>query len=745
MQLNENGLKNRIWWEEHGYQIPKYDRGLVREQTKKEPAWIHFGAGNIFRAFLANVAEKMLNRCELNRGIIVAEGFDYEILENGYRNQDNYSILATLKADGTVDKTVIGSVAESIALDFGNPPERRKLEDIFSKESLQMASFTITEKGYRIKDEHGSLYSEIDYDFGKGPKNPKSYPGKVVSLLVTRYQSGGYPIAMVSMDNCSHNGEKLEAVVLAFAREWIERGFVDAGFEPYIKERVSFPWSMIDKITPRPDQSVYEMISSDGVENMEPVVTAKNTYIAPFVNAEECEYLVIEDNFPNGRPSLEKGGVIFTDRETVEKAEKMKVCTCLNPLHTALAVFGCLLGYEKLSEEMKDKELRYLVETLGYIEGLPVAEHPGIMDPGEFLDKVLHVRIPNPFMPDTPQRIAADTSQKLAIRFGETICRYEEQGRSLTELKIIPLVFAGWLRYLVGVDDFGKHFELSPDPMLSELRLIVDEIQLGSSTKEKLRNAAETILSKSEIFGVDLRKAGLMDRVCNLFVRMMEGPGAVRKVLKQAKPVEEQIGDMGIVPVVVIDRAEDAVPLAKELCDAGLACAEVTFRTEAAEEALRLMAEAYPDMLLGAGTVLTVEQVDRAAAAGAKFIVSPGTNPCIVEYCVKKKIPVFPGIASPSEVEQAVSLGIHTVKFFPAEPLGGMKMIKALAAPYQDVRFLPTGGIHKENVKEYLEFDRILACGGSWMVSSGLIKSGNFAEIGRLVREAVEIVKQVRG
>ena len=745
MQLNDIGLKDKNWWEKHGYQVPKYDRASLREQTLQEPTWIHFGAGNIFRAFLANVAEGLLNRGEMNRGIIVAEGFDYEILEKSYQPQDNYSILATLKANGMVDKTVIGSVVESVALDFENEAELRKMKEIFSKKSLQMASFTITEKGYRIADEYGNRFQSIALDFGKGPKSPESYLGKVVSLLVTRYENGGYPIAMVSMDNCSHNGEKLEAAVSAFAKEWIDRGFVDIGFESYIKEKVTFPWSMIDKITPRPDQGVYRMLLSDGLENMEPVVTAKNTYVAPFVNAEECEYLVIEDDFPNGRPALEKGGVIFTDRRTVEKVEKMKVCTCLNPLHTTLAIFGCLLGYHKLSEEMKDKELRYLVETLGYEEGLPVVEHPEIMDPKEFLETVLTTRIPNPFMPDTPQRIATDTSQKLAIRFGETLCRYLKQGRNLTELSIIPLVFAGWLRYLVGVDDFGNQLELSPDPMLKELRTIMEGIEIGTSSKEQFRNAAEVILSKTEIFGIDLRKAGLMDRVCDLFVQMMEKPGAVRNVLKKTKPVVEQIGDMGIVPVVVLNHLEDALPLAKELCEAGLGCAEVTFRTEVAEEALRIMAENYPDMLLGAGTVLTTQQVDRAVAAGAQFIVSPGTNPSVVKYCIKKNIPIIPGTASPSEVEQAISLGLDTVKFFPAEPLGGMRMIKALAAPYTGVRFMPTGGIQVDNVREYLECDQILACGGSWMVSSKLMEAGNFAEIGRLAREAVEIVKQVRG
>ena len=162
---------------------------------------------------------------------------------------------------------------------------------------------------------------------------------------------------------------------------------------------------MIDKITPRPDASVEELLKKDGIEELDPVITSKNTYVAPFVNAEECEYLVIEDAFPNGRPELEKGGLMFTERETVDKVEKMKVCTCLNPLHTALAVFGCLLGYEKISDEMKDEELKKLVETIGYKEGLPVVVNPGVLDPKEFIDTVLQVRVPNPFMPDTPQRI----------------------------------------------------------------------------------------------------------------------------------------------------------------------------------------------------------------------------------------------------------------------------------------------------------------------------------------------------
>ena len=209
--------------------------------------------------------------------------------------------------------------------------------------------------------------------------------------------------------------------------------------------------------------------------------------------------------------------------------------------------------------------------------------------------------------------------------------------------------------------------------------------------------------------------------------------------------VLEALSKIGIVPVVVINDARDAKPLAEALIKGGLPCAEVTFRTDAAEESIRIISENFPEMLVGAGTVLTTEQVDRAVAAGAKFIVAPGLNPVVVEYCVKKGIPVVPGTATPSEMEQAMSFGLDVVKFFPAENNGGLSMIKAVAAPYVGLRFMPTGGIHAENVRDYLKYDRILCCGGSWMVKGDLIKAGDFAKIEALTREAAAIVKEIRG
>ncbi len=207
----------------------------------------------------------------------------------------------------------------------------------------------------------------------------------------------------------------------------------------------------------------------------------------------------------------------------------------------------------------------------------------------------------------------------------------------------------------------------------------------------------------------------------------------------------KKIGETGIVPVVVLNRVEDAEPLAGALITGGLPCAEVTFRTDAAEESIRAIARKFPDMFVGAGTVLNIEQVDRAIGAGAKFIVSPGLNPKVVEYCLKNNYPITPGIMTPTELEVALGFGLDVVKFFPAENAGGLKMIKAMSAPYTMMKFMPTGGINATNVRDYLACDKILACGGSWMVKGDLINAGNFAEIERLTKEASEIVKEIRG
>lgn len=530
MKLTSKQLENKKVWENAGFELPAFDRNQMIQKTKSNPEWIHFGAGNLFRAFPAAVCQDLLNRGILETGIIVAEGYDYEIIEKSYRNFDNLNVLVTLKSDGNLDKKVIGSIAETLCVDTDNIEDWNRLTEIFKSPSLKMASFTITEKGYSLVDSNQELLKDVASDVTQSPSRAISYIGKLTSLCYERFKNGKLKLTLVSMDNCSHNGTKLQEAVSTLARLWVENNIVEPEFLTYILEDISYPWTMIDKITPRPAESVIETLQSIGFEDAQTIVTSKNTYVAPFVNAEEPQYLVIEDNFKNGRLPLEQGGIIYTDKETVDKVEKMKVCTCLNPLHTALAIYGCLLSYEKISEQMKDQELVGLIEKIGYVEGLPVVSDPGIINPKEFIDEVLQVRLPNPFMPDTPQRIACDTSQKLGIRFGETIKAYAASSDlDVNDLVFIPLVLAGWCRYLMAIDDNGNTFELSPDPLLPSLVPIMEQIKLGQ--KDGVHEIIKEILSNRLIFGVDLYEIGLGEKVETLFIELIEGEGAVRKTL----------------------------------------------------------------------------------------------------------------------------------------------------------------------------------------------------------------------
>ena len=271
---------------------------------------------------------------------------------------------------------------------------------------------------------------------------------------------------------------------------------------------------------------------ADGLEDISPFVTTKHTYTAAFVNAERPQYLVVEDQFPNGRPALEKAGVYMTDRDTVNKTERMKVTTCLNPLHTAMSVYGCMLGYTLICDEMKDPDLVALIKRLGYVEGLPVVVNPGILEPKAFIDEVVEQRLPNPFMPDAPQRIATDTSQKVGIRFGETIKSYIAEGRDLNTLVSIPLALAGWLRYLLAVDDNLAPMDVSPDPLKEDLQARLAGIEAGKP--ETYQGQLKSILSNAVIFGIDLTQTVLADKIEAYFVAELAGPGAVRKTLHNA-------------------------------------------------------------------------------------------------------------------------------------------------------------------------------------------------------------------
>ena len=532
LHLNLQGLQDREGWEAAGIALPRYDAAAVKARTRLRPVWVHFGAGNIFRGFLAALQQTLLNAGLTDTGILAAESFDVQIIDKVYDPYDDLSLLVRLRADGSYEKEVVASVARGLKADCTGG-DWADLVQVFQSPGLQLASFTITEKGYALTDLSGKALPVAEHDFAAGPDAPRHTMSIAAALLYRRFQAGGHPIAMVSMDNCSQNGKKLREGVFAAAQAWKKAGFVSDAFLEWLSDEtnVTFPWSMIDKITPHPSETVQAALEKLGVEGMNIFQTNTGTRIAPFVNAEITEYLVLEDAFPNGCPPLEKAGVYFADRATVEKAEKMKVGTCLNPLHTALAVYGCLLGYSSIAAEMADPDLKALVEHIA-AEGLKVVEDPGILSPRKFIDEVLNERFPNPAIPDTPQRIAADTSQKLPVRYGGTLQRYARRpDLDVSSLVYAPLVFAGWCRYLLGVDDQGGEMPVSPDPMAPQLRALLAGIEAGRP--ETCSDQLRPILSNAAIFGVDLYQAGLGEKTEAAFRAMLAGPGAVRATLRR--------------------------------------------------------------------------------------------------------------------------------------------------------------------------------------------------------------------
>ncbi len=534
MKVCYEGLKDTAAWEKAEVTLPKFDWKEMSAATKENPVWVHFGAGNIFRGFIARLQQDLLNQGLQKSGIVAVDTFDYDIIDKIYVPYDNMTMMVSLMADGSMKKEIVAAVAEGLRAGTAYPEDIAELKRIFRSPSLQMVSFTITEKGYALKNMADEFLPVVLNDFEVGPQSCAHAMSVVTALLLERFNAGGAPLAVVSMDNCSHNGEKLRGSVMTIVDKWLEKGFVSAEFAAWVKdeEKVSFPWSMIDKITPRPAPVVEQTLTEAGIEDMKPIITSKNTFIAPFVNAEQPQYLVVEDRFPNGRPQLEKAGVYMTDRDTVNNTEKMKVTTCLNPLHTALAVYGCLLGYDSIASEMKDPQLKRLVEEIGYKEGLPVVVDPKILSPMDFIHEVVDQRLPNPFIPDMPQRIATDTSQKVAIRFGETIKSYvAREDLNVTDLTFIPLAIAGWLRYLLAVDDKGEAMECSSDPMLETLQEQLKDVKLGDP--DSLGNKLDPILSNEVIFGSDLVALGLGEKITGMVRELLAGPGAVRAVLKK--------------------------------------------------------------------------------------------------------------------------------------------------------------------------------------------------------------------
>ena len=530
MKLTMHGIKEREAWEKAGIALPGYDVEEVSERAKKEPKWVHFGIGNIFRVFIGGIADGLLEKGILDRGITCVETFDYDVVDKIYKPYDNLGLNVILHGDGMREYKVLGALAEAVKAQSSDLAQWNRLKEIFSSPSLQLVSFTITEKGYALHRADGTWLPYVQADIQNGPDKATGAMAVLVSMLYERYKAGKYPLALVSMDNCSQNGSKLRQSVLTMVEEWKKAGYVDNDFINYVSDEtvVAFPWTMIDKITPRPSEQIAADLEKLGVENMQPVVTGKKTYIAPFVNAEKPQYLVIEDSFPNGRPALEQRfGVYLTDRKTVNLSERMKVTVCLNPVHSATGPLGVVLGYDLFAHMLNtNADMMKMARMVAYDEGLPVVQDPGILSPQAFVDELFNDRFPNEYLGDTNLRLAVDVSQMVGIRFGETVKAYVEKYGDASRLTAIPLGIAGWLRYMLAVDDEGKKYELAPDPMNEEIQEQLKDIVIGQP--ETFKDQLKPILSNERLFFTDLYKDGIGEKIETMFREMIAGPGAVK-------------------------------------------------------------------------------------------------------------------------------------------------------------------------------------------------------------------------
>jgi len=512
LKLTKESLQNPAQWPAN-YKLPGFDVEQMARRTTKAPTWLHIGAGNIFRIFLAGLQQELLEAGHTDTGIVVYESYDEGIIPASFAPYDNLTLAVSLGSDGSAQKRVIASVADA----FHSNPAR--LCEIIAQPSLQLITFTVTEKGYAATN------------ICPSPSAATTAMEQVTAGLLARHKADAPPLALVAMDNFAENGTKVANAAIAIAKAWHAAGSAPASFIEYVQAQ-SYPWTMIDKTTPSPSPAVAEILEAEGFASTAITQTEKHTTVAPFVNAEGPQYLVIEDAFPNGRPPFEKAigqGVYLTDRETVRKSDQMKVCACLNPLHTILGVCGTLLGYPTIAACMQDKRLVAFINRAAG-EAMPVVANPGIINPQDFLQEVVTKRFPNPFIPDTPARINMDASQKIPVRFGVTLNSRAAAGLDVAGLSAIPRFIALWLRYRMAIDDTGNAMPLSPDPKLPAAVLPLEGLSLGQDAKAV---NLQPILSDTATFGVDLYVTGLAGKVKEIFEMLAEKPGEVSRLLNE--------------------------------------------------------------------------------------------------------------------------------------------------------------------------------------------------------------------
>ena len=504
---------------------------IRRKFTAEHPQWIHFGAGNIFRSFVSEIAQKLICSNSIKGGIIVADAFDHDIIDKCYKPNDNHFLLCLLNPDGDFTLNLISSVAEALA-PCNNSADMARIQACFENPSLEIVSFSITEKGYDIRGMDGQILPEIARDIKNGIDHPTSTLPLLLCCLWHRYNICRKGLTLLAFDNCYHNGDKLCASVHDLIALYRECGELSGEFVQWIDDGgVTFPLTMIDRITPRPTAAARKQLLARGFEEIDPVLTHQGISVAPYVNAEPISYLVVEDHFAGSRPAFERAGVKLSSRQKVILCENMKIETCLNPLQTSLAIFGILLSKRYISDCMADPDLNKMIRLMGK-EGIAVVQDPEVISPEEFLREVIEERLPNRYIFDQPARIATDSSNKINIRCGLTIEKYAAAGLDPLSLKAVPLTIAAYVRYLCQCDDDHVSYQMAPDPKMDYLSKIGRTICIEDPLREDSSAAIDNILNNKMIIGCSLADHGLFSTVKEMIVSMCQLHG-VRKTLQK--------------------------------------------------------------------------------------------------------------------------------------------------------------------------------------------------------------------
>jgi len=550
--LTREGLQDEAWQRIKADVSVKTGLDEMVAHTKQVPQWAHIAPSNLFVAEVAPIAQ------QLGLGIVGLETHDPQIVDEIYTYHGNLRLRVVMPPKGDNIIQVIGSVADVAYTDPSRIAGWRAALNYAKARSLQLVSITCTEKGYNIENQLAAGDMEMGPDkIG----HPSHVMAKVAAMAYERFcYTKDAPISFVSLDNCSQNGERLRDSVLKIARAWDKAGLLEGDFVGYLEsDKVGFPLTMIDRITPRPSEAVLHQLTEMGIQDLRLIHTQRDTWAASFVNTELVSYLVIQDLFPNGRPRFEDADlkpcnrvIMAPDAAIVDLVEKMKVGACLNPLHTTLATSGVILGYDSIARMMDDNVLNTWVKRQGYEEALPKVKDPGILVPKTFLDQVVTSRLTNAQLGDTPQRIATDTSQKIAPRYGGTIMAY---GVDAGRLTFIPLAIAMWCRYLAGAYEGEKdgkgnpvYYGVADNMQLVKLstdggaentnlvRLAQYTSKLDSRkqlTEQMVHEALQPILSDEKICGSNLYSNGVAQKVEIMVFEMLQGQGTVRRTIER--------------------------------------------------------------------------------------------------------------------------------------------------------------------------------------------------------------------